>query len=92
MNLLSGPTGARLLDRSGKRSGIAGRLLRLFQGGAFETDVLRVHEQALNDGHHVVFVPVRGDDTRRKVTEILRAAGGHSLLYFGTWSIAELRF
>jgi hypothetical protein len=92
VHVLSGPTGARLLDRSGKRNGFAARLLRLFQGGAFETDVLRVHEQALNDGHHVIFVPVSGDDIRRKVIEILRAADGHSLLYFGTWSVAELRF
>jgi hypothetical protein len=91
VHVLSGPDGARLLDRSGERHGLRARLLRLGQGGAFEADALRQHEKALDDGRHVVYVPARGDGTRRKVTEILRAAGGHGLLYFGTWSIAELR-
>jgi hypothetical protein len=39
-----------------------------------------------------MYVPARGDDTRRQVADILRAAGGHRMLYFGTWSIVELRF
>ena len=90
VHVLSGPAGARLLDRSGKRHGLRARLLRFVQGGAFETDALRQHEKALNDGQHVIYVPARGDNTRRAIAQILRAAGGHHLLYFGTWSIAEL--
>jgi len=91
VHVLSGPDGARLLDRSGKRHGLGARLLRIAQGAAFETNVLRAHETALNDGRHVVFVPARDADTRKTASDILRAAGGHGLLYFGTWTIGELR-
>jgi hypothetical protein len=90
VNVLSGPGGARLLDRSGKSHGLRARLLRLVQRGAYESDALRAHEQALNAGHHVVYVPVRGQGDRAKVTEVLRTAGGYYLLYFGTWSVEQL--
>jgi hypothetical protein len=90
INVLSGPDGARLLDRSGSDHGLRARLLRLVQGGAYESDALRVHEQALKDGHHVIYVPVRDQRDRAKVVGILRAAGGRYLLYFGAWSVEQL--
>jgi hypothetical protein len=49
-----------------------------------------MHETALADGRHVLFVPARGNVARETVADILRAAGGHGLLYFGTWTIGEL--
>ena len=90
INVLSGPEGARLLDRSGTGHGPFARVLRWLQGGAYEVDALRIHEQALNDGKHIIYVPVRGDDQRRKVADILRAAGGRYLLYFRRWSVEQL--
>jgi hypothetical protein len=88
--VLSGPAGARLLDRSGAGHGPLARLLRLVQGGAYESDALRVHEKALDDGHHVVYVPVRDRRQRATVIRTLRDAGGRYLLYFGAWSVEEL--
>jgi hypothetical protein len=90
VNVLSGPDGAHLLDRSGADHGLRARLLRLVQGGAYESDALHAHEQALNDGHHVIYVPIRGPNDRTKTAETLRTAGGRYLLYFGAWSIAQL--
>jgi len=90
VNVLSGPEGARLLDRSGSSHGLRARLLRLLQRGAYEADTLRAHEQALNDGHHVIYVPVRGEEAVRSVADVLRAAGGRYLLYFGRLSVAQL--
>ena len=90
VNVLSGPDGARLLDRSGTDHGVRARLLRLVQGGAYEADALRAHEQALNDGHHVIYVPVRDQADKTRVADVLRAAGGHYLLYFGAWSVEQL--
>jgi hypothetical protein len=90
INVLSGPDGAGLLDRSGTNHGLRARLLRLVQGGAYESDALRAHEQALNDGHHVIYVPVRDRTDRAKIAGILRAAGGYYFLYFGAWSVEQL--
>jgi hypothetical protein len=42
VNVLSGPEGARLLDRTGTRHGLRARLLRLAQRGVYEGDALRV--------------------------------------------------
>ena len=92
VNVLSGPEGAQLLDRAGIRHGFRARVLRLIQRGAYEGDALQAHERALKDGHQVIYVPVRGDPERRRVVGIIRAAGGHDLLYFRRWGVEELRF
>ena len=92
VNVLSGPEGAQLLDRAGTQHGFRGRVLRLTQRGAFEGDALQAHERALNNGHQVIYVPVRGEPQRRQIVTILRAAGGHDLLYFRRWGVEDLRF
>jgi hypothetical protein len=90
VNVLSGPEGASLLDRSGVRHGLRARFLRFFQKAAYESDALEAHERALNDGQHVIYVPVRNDKEARMVADILREAGGRGILYFGVWSVTEL--
>jgi hypothetical protein len=90
VNVLTGPEGARLLDRTGSSHGLLARLLRLVQWGAYEGNALDSHERALNDGRNVIYVPVRGDDQRTRVVDILRTAGGHYLLHFHLWSIEML--
>ena len=92
VNVLSGPHGARLLDRTGTGHGIRARLLRLLQRGAYEDDALQAHEAALARGHDVIYVPVKNEEERKKVADILRASGGRYRLYFGRWSIEEMRF
>ncbi len=91
VNVLSGPEGARLLDRTGARHGLGARLLRLAQLGAYEGNALQNHERALNAGQNVIYVPVRGENQRSRVVDILRAAGGHYLLHFRPWSIEVLQ-
>jgi hypothetical protein len=91
VNVLSGPQGARLLDPTGVRHGLRGRLLRWRQGYGYETDALGVHTDALVNGRHVVYVPVTGDQERRRVLDVLRARGGHHLLHFRRWTIEEIR-
>lgn len=87
VDVLSGSDGARRLDAAGTAHGMRGRLLRLLQQGAYEGNALQAHEEALDAGHHVVYVPVRGDDQRERVVDILHAAGGRYLLYFRRWNI-----
>jgi hypothetical protein len=91
VNVLSGPQGARLLDPTGVRHGLRGRLLRWRQGYGYESDALGVHTDALVNGRHVVYVPVNGDQERRRVLDVLRARGGHHLLHFRRWTIEEIR-
>jgi hypothetical protein len=90
VNVLSGPDGARRLDRAGTRHGLRARLLRAFQRGAYEVTSLRIHEQALQAGQHVVYVPVHDQQQTTRVADALRDAGGRYLLHFGTWTIAQL--
>lgn len=86
VHVLSGTEGAALLDRRGERHGPKARLLRLLQWTASENDALKVHDRALRDGGHVLYVPVRGEDRKGRVAEALRAAGGHHLVYFGRFT------
>jgi hypothetical protein len=59
VHVLTGPEGARLLDRSGTGHGLWARLLRRAQWGAYEGNALEAHERALKSGHNVIFVPLR---------------------------------
>ncbi len=91
VHVLSGADGARLLDQSGKRHGVRGRLLRLLQRGAYESDALLAHERVLKQGGHVIYVPVHTSDERSRVVDILRRSSGHDLMHFRRWSIERLR-
>jgi hypothetical protein len=91
VNVLSGRRGAMLLDPTGVRHGLRGQLLRWRQGYGYETDSLGIHAAALLDGRHVVYVPVKGDQERQRVLDVLRARGGHHLLHFRRWTIEEFR-
>jgi hypothetical protein len=91
VNVLSGPVGARLLDPAGVRHGLRGRFLRWRQQHAYEADALLAHTDALLTGRHVIYVPVKNDQERQRVIDVLRARGGHHLLHFRRWTIEELR-
>ena len=86
VRVLSAPEGAALLDRGGQRHGVRGRLTRLLQWTASENDTLDLHDQALQTGAHVVYVPARREDRKEQAAEALRAAGGHNLVYFGRFT------
>jgi hypothetical protein len=92
VNVLSGFEGMQLLDRKGARRGLRSRLLRIAQLTAYEGTALDNHEQALRNGHYIIYVPVKGEQQTQSVLDILRRAGGHYLLQFHRWTVEELRF
>jgi membrane protease YdiL (CAAX protease family) len=92
VNVLTGPEGIRLLDRRGVRRGLRSRLLRIAQLTAYEGVALDTHEQALREGHQIIYVPVRGEGEIQSVVDVLRRVGGHYLLQFRRWKVEELRF
>lgn len=91
VNVLSGPEGIRLLDRRGARRGLRSRLLRIAQLTAYEGAALDAHEQALQAGHHIIYVPVRDEAQLGSVVDVLRRAGARYLLHFRRWTVEELR-
>jgi hypothetical protein len=66
VNVLSGPEGSHLLDGTGMGHGVRARLLRLLQHGAYESEALQAHEDALMRGRHVIYVPVKNDEEKQK--------------------------
>lgn len=90
VNVLTGPEGAQLLDRSGREHGLRGRLTRLLQRGAFENEALDLHEATLRSGGSVVYVPTSGQPPRDQVAQLLRSNGAHALLHFRRWSVEPL--
>ncbi len=88
VNLLTGRQGAHVLDRTVRRHGWGARLLRQLQRGAYEGDALQAHEEALEDGRNVIYVPVQGNEESHRVIEILRAAGGHYVVHFHPWNVS----
>jgi hypothetical protein len=87
VEVIHGREGIVLLDPRGKRHGVLGRLLRLAQRTAAEGNALDLHQQALTDGKHVLYVPAKGEKEKGRVATALTAAGGHHLAYFGRWTV-----
>jgi hypothetical protein len=56
----------------GSQLGLRGRFLRWRQGYAYESDALGVHTDALGNGRHVMYLPVKDDRERQRVVEELR--------------------
>lgn len=59
---------------------------------AYEGTALDNHEQALRNGHYIIYVPVKGEQQTQSVIDILRRSGGRYLLQFHRWTVEELRF
>jgi hypothetical protein len=53
-------------------------------------DAIEQARSELNRGHLLVFVAVHDDAERERVHDILRDHGGHSMRYFGHWTITIL--
>jgi hypothetical protein len=89
VDVLAGESGAELMDPTGERHGVFGRLLRLLQMTAEEGNALEAHNQALLSGKHVIYVNAKGEKDKDEVASALTAAGGHHLAYFGRWVVEK---
>jgi hypothetical protein len=75
------------LDRPGL-GGFLGRLILSLGGDLNEMERMR---RELAAGHVLITVPVEDDDAaKQRLTAILQQHGGHSIIYFGRWSITAL--
>ncbi len=88
VEVLAGPEGLRRLDATGARHGLAGRLMRLLQGyGDMEQRLFARQADELRAGHTLVGVVARGASERRRIQMIRARHHGHTINFFGTWTI-----
>jgi hypothetical protein len=71
-------------------SGVRGFLRRLNLSIGDDLDDIEHARDELEYGHALVLVPVRDDAERDRAHAILHEHGGHSMRYFGRWTIATL--
>lgn len=87
ITVLRGAEDVERLDPRGDQHGLFGRLLRLLQQTAEESTALQFHQDALNEGKNVIYVPARGETQKDAAAKALRLTGGHHLVYFGRWTM-----
>lgn len=71
-------------------SGLRGFLARLGLSLGDDLDAIEQAQSELREGHALILVTVHGDAERAQVHDILREHGGHSMRYFGHWTITTL--
>jgi hypothetical protein len=70
--------------------GLRGFFARVGLSLGDDLDALEDARSELGRGHALVLVAVHDDAERTRVHEILREHGGHSMRYFGHWTITTL--
>lgn len=84
------PDDAVALDEPIGGSGIRGFVERLGLSLGENLDSLELARRELRQGHALVLVSVRDDAERTLVHDVLLEHGGHSMRYFGHWTITTL--
>lgn len=91
ISILRGEEGARRLDGTGARNGVAARAQRLLSFTLMDQmPDLAWYERAVRDGGAVVMVRVRGDERKAASVAALRVAGGHFINYYGRFATEEV--
>lgn len=78
------------LDEPVGGTGLRGFIARLGLSMGDNLDAIEQARSELSQGHVLIFVAVHDDAERTHVQEILREHGGHSMRYFGHWTITTL--
>lgn len=90
LQVLCGFGGLQRLDADGSRRGLLGRLVRVVENFGPEREQIREIERELREGHFGVGIQVADERTKRDAARILSEHSGHSVYYYGEWSIEEL--
>lgn len=81
---------ATAIDEPIGGSGIRGFFERLGLSLGDDLDALQQARAELSQGHALILVAVHDDAERTRVHDILLEYGGHSMRYFGHWTITAL--
>ena len=84
IGLLTGEPGAEKLDAATGKKGVFAKMLTSgIDMGDRDTEYFKEYRQALLEGHTIIGVEVKSDETRDKVRQILKAHGAHFITFFG---------
>lgn len=72
------------------RPGFGGFMGRLLMSMGADLRALERMQEEIADGHVLVVVPVTGEDTKNQFLDVLSHHGGHSMMYFGRWTITPV--
>src|SRR3954470_7687569 len=89
--ILLGEEGARILDRTGAEHGFHAELVRALQSLGYDQNFLAAYDEGLRSGQALLTVPC-APVRRYEVGNVLRARGGHSIIYFGAGTPEALSY
>ena len=90
LHLAAGAAAAEALRASTGRTGLAGLGARIATALGVQDDEMEFkahYEQAMRDGRFVLLVEAPTDDRKARATELMRAAGAHSVSFHGRFTI-----
>ncbi len=90
LQVLSGGSGIRALDVSGRHDGLLRRLTRAVQDVAYDRDGLLAHEAHLRRGGHVLLVPACGWARCQLLVGAVVGAGAHGLVWRGRHTVVDV--
>lgn len=91
IEVLTGQEGADRIDVTGAKHGTLARMVRALQRtGEFEVLHAREHTKELLAGHYGIGVTANHEKDRKKISEIMKAHGGHFINFYGVWHVEYL--
>jgi hypothetical protein len=80
VEILHGPEGVRIFDRTGREHGLRSQLIRWFQSLGYDENILAVLDEGLHKGEVLLTVPCQ-PSARYNIGSELVALGAHAVLY-----------
>lgn len=93
INVAHGPDSADRVDATTGRGGITGLAIRVAQSLGLqneESEFKNHYEDAMRGGRYVIRVAAPSEERKDLATEILKRHGGHSVAYYGKYTIQKL--
>lgn len=91
--LSRGVEDADRLDATTGRRGLSDLWIRTFQRLGLENAEVEMkerYEQALRDGHTIIFVLAPTEERKSRAAEVLRNCGGHFINFFGKLAVERI--
>ena len=88
--VLSGRRGVEIIDASGKRHGILGKIFKAIDRLGSEHDETEMHVRAIEAGNYLIVVNVHDEAGKTRAHEILKNNNAHHVRYYSKWTTEDL--